>query len=126
MMNLATSEDVLIGIAVEGVHLIMGFKVGRSTIVGMKATVPVEYENLGTTDSIELTPAILSKYTPNFELIKQKGVWKINEYREPHVHWKTIVAYLRNLKRDDPERNEQLETHIQAILKARDKYEGKK
>jgi len=99
------------------------FKVGKATIIGNKASVPVDYRTVGSTDTLEFSgqsPNWVNPYI--YKLVRSGGVWKIDApISAPHVHWKTAIAHLRELQKMEPVRSDQLELIIQKIMKAREK-----
>jgi hypothetical protein len=107
----------------EVIFIIDSFNVGKATIDGNKASVPVDYRTIGSTDTIQFSepsPKWANPYI--YRLIKKNGVWKIDApVSAPHVHWKTAIAHLRALQRDESPRSKQLESIINEIFKATEK-----
>ncbi|MBM2839039.1 MAG: hypothetical protein HW415_1664, partial [Deltaproteobacteria bacterium] len=93
------------------------------TIDGNKASIPVDYKTIGSTDSFEFSepsPKWINPYT--YELIKKDGIWKIDSpISAPHVHWKTAIVYLKPHIKDEHSRSQQLELIINNILRASEK-----
>jgi hypothetical protein len=105
----------------EVMFVIVSFKVGKATIDGNKASVPVDYRTIGSTDSIQFSEPSPKRMNPYiYKLIRSNGVWKIDApISAPHVHWKTAIAHLRLLQKDESPRSKQLESIINEILKKR-------
>lgn len=98
----------------EVIVLISTFKVGKAAINGMTATVPVEYEEWGLTDTIEFTSSH-SRRVITFKLSKD-AVWKIDgPVTAPHVYLKVAITYLRRLQKMEPARQDSLEEIIKKI-----------
>lgn len=104
----------------EVMYIIDSFKVGKATIYGDKASVPVDYKTIGSTDSFEFSePSPKWKNPYTYELIKKGGIWKIDSpISAPHVHWKTAIVYLKPHPKDEPARITQLESIINKIFRA--------
>jgi hypothetical protein len=102
------------------IFVILGYKIGIPIIVNSTATVSVEYQYLGSTDSIGFTDDQKRKRIINFKLVKQNGIWKIKEpVTAPHVYWETAIKYLKTISNYEPMRTKQIETIIKMIKKAR-------
>lgn len=101
--------------------VINSFTVGKATVKGSKVTVPVDYINIGSTDTIEFSSPSRNWVNPyTYHLVKKNGMWKIDApISAPHVHWRTAIAHLRTLQRHEPPRNAALEAIILKIDKAR-------
>jgi hypothetical protein len=108
----------------EVIFIIDSFNVGKATIDGNKASVPVDYRIIGSTDSIQFLEPSPKRMNPYiYKLIRSNGVWKIDApLSAPHVHWKTAIAHLRLLQKDESPRSKQLESIINEICKARGKF----
>lgn len=103
------------------IFIIESFKVSKATVNGDKATVPVDYVTIGSTDFIQFAnPSPKWVNTYSYQLVKKNGLWKIDApISGPHVHWKTTIADLRTLQKNEPSRSAALEAIIQNIDKAR-------
>lgn len=98
----------------EVVVLISHFKVGKATITGRTATVPVEYEEIGSTDTLGFTSSPRRRVI-TFKLSKDI-VWKVDEpVTAPHVHWKVAITHLKQLQKMEPIRKDSLEEIIKKI-----------
>lgn len=99
------------------IFVIESFKVGKATLNGDKATVPVDYVTIGSTDFIQFSnpsPKWVNPYP--YQLVKKNGVWKIDgPISAPHVHSKTTIDSLRTLQKEEPSRKTALEAIIQKI-----------
>lgn len=101
------------------IFIISDYKIGKAEILDSTAKVPVKYSYLGSTDFIGFSRADKRSNTIIFELVKQKGEWKIERpITAPHVLWKEAIAYLRVLQNDEPQRKKQLDNIIRKIEKA--------
>lgn len=101
------------------IFIVSDYKIGKAKILDSRAKVPVEYSCLGSTDFISFSMAEKQTKTITYELIKQKGAWKIERpITAPHVLWKETITFLRALQKDEPQRKKQLDNIIQKIEKA--------
>jgi hypothetical protein len=105
----------------EVMFVIDSFTVGKAAIKDGKATVPVHYTNLGSTDFIDFSmpsPKWVNPYV--YQLVLKNGKWKMDApVSAPHVDWKTAITYLRRLQKREPARQASLENIIRKIDKAR-------
>jgi hypothetical protein len=105
----------------EVMFIIDGFAVGKAAIKDSKATVPVHYINLGSTDFIDFSmpsPKWANPYV--YQLVLKNGKWKMDApVSGPHVDWKTAITYLRKLQKREPARQASLENIIRKIDQAR-------
>lgn len=123
MLPLVTwPEEITAGETMRVIHLISGFKLGNPTIQDSIAKVTVEYQYLGSTDTLEFSEAKRKRRTIIFELIRQNDKWKIQKpLTAPHVSWGAGIVYLRSLQKNKSYRKEQLEVIIQKIMKAKER-----
>jgi len=103
--------------------IIEGFKVDNATISDNTATVSVDYQLIGSTDTIEFTKPSKKWANPYiYRLVKQDSVWKIDApISAPHVYWEIVVSHLKELQKREPVRREQLESIINQIINERSK-----
>jgi len=103
------------------IFIIDRFKVGKAKVNGDKATVPVDYVTIGSTNFIQFSnpsPKWLNPYP--YQLVKKKGVWKIDgPISAPHVHFKIAIDSLRTLQKAESARKAALEAIIQQINNAK-------
>jgi hypothetical protein len=112
----------------EVIIVIDSFIVGKAAVKDGKATVPVEYTNLGSTDFIDFSmpsPSWVNLYV--YQLVLKNEVWKIDTpISAPHVYSKVAITYLRRLQKDEPSRRTVLERIIRSIENARKQINMKK
>jgi hypothetical protein len=102
----------------DNVSIISDYRVIKVETVGEKAMVTVKYFILGSTDSIEFVKSNREKEIL-FELGMIDGNWKITKPQiPPHVNKETIIKHLREIQAREKVRRNQLESVIQAIIKA--------
>jgi hypothetical protein len=103
------------------IFVIDSYKVGKAKVNGDKATVPVDYVTIGSTDYIQFSnpsPKWVNPYS--YHLVKKNGAWKIDgPLSAPHVHLKITIDSLRRLQKEEPSRKSALEAIIQKINVAR-------
>jgi hypothetical protein len=100
------------------VIVISNYKVGSLEKIGKKALVSVKYFVLGSTDSMRFVKSKRQE-TIKFELGMIDGKWKITRpLIMPHVNKETVIRHLREIQASETVRREQLESVIQAIIKA--------
>lgn len=99
------------------IFVIDSFKVGKALINGDKATVPVDYATIGSTDFIQFSkpsPKWVNPYP--YQLVKIKGAWKIDgPVSAPHVRSKITIDSLQSIQKAEPSRKAALEAIIQQI-----------
>lgn len=99
--------------------VISNFKVGKAIIGNSTAMVPVEYNTLGSTNTIDFTEDSKKIRKITFVIKKQNGIWKIQEpVTAPHVNWKVAIEYIMKIKKAEPAREKALNLIIQKIKKA--------
>lgn len=99
--------------------VIKSFKIHKEYIRKSTATVSVEYNVLGSTDSVDFSAVPGKKKVINFSLERIDGRWKIKEpIIAPHVNWRKAIDHLRLLQRNEPSRKKKLEGIIKKIGQA--------
>lgn len=108
--------------------VIESFTVGKATYKNGKASVPVYYVNIGSTDFMDFSTPKTTWANPYvYQLLLKNGHWKIDEpISSPHVDWKTAITYIQNLQKSEPDRKAPLQKIIQKIEKTRTELQTKK
>jgi hypothetical protein len=95
--------------------VLFNFRIVSTKIDGKKATVVVQYHNLGTTDTVDFKPLDKDEII-EFELVSDNGIWRINgPVNVPHVLPGAAIKHLQNLEAAEAARKSQLESVIKKI-----------
>ena len=104
------------------IFVIVGYEVGKAEILNSKARVSVKYRYLGSTNFIDFSSPgkdLRQERIVVFELARIDGTWKIKgPITAPHVNWKVVIADLKALQHEEPQRKEQIGILIKKIEKA--------
>lgn len=108
--------------------VIDSFTVGKAIYKDGKASVPVYYNNIGSTDFTDFSPPKPTWPNPYvYQLVIKNGQWRIDEpVSSPHVDWKAAISYIQNLQKAEPDRKAPLKKIIQKIEKARTDLQRRK